>query len=438
MINNDLLKQKILDMAIRGMLVKNNPDEKSIDDINGKTENVPFEIPCNWKWTRIGDVASLTTGNSINAKIKADKYSNSEILGYDYIGTKDVSTTNKINYITGVKIPFEEGFKVAQKNSILMCIEGGSAGKKIGYIEKNVCYGNKLCNFHSNIIDNKYLYYYLQTKVFSLLFQEKLNGIIGGVSVKKIKEIFLPIPPIDEQKRIIEKLELVNDLIDKKQKNDGKILKLKERLKHVVLDSAYKGALKNINMEFLNINVVNDESLELYTLPNNWKWSKIKDVCTKIVDGDHNPAAGENVITNYLMLSAININNNKLNTKTNIRYLSEENYKKINNRTKVSLGDVLLSIVGTIGRSCIYDIDANITFQRSVAIITTNINNKYLKYYLDCPYAQRYMSNGSAGAVQKGFYLRQLAEMPVPLPSVEEQKKIVDKIEKIFDLIDKL
>ena len=64
---------------------------------------------------------------------------------------KDLEFNHTFNYDNGIKIPFDEnGFKYARENDILICIEGGSAGKKIGILNETVCYGNKLCRFSTN------------------------------------------------------------------------------------------------------------------------------------------------------------------------------------------------------------------------------------------------------------------------------------------------
>ena len=100
-----------------------------------------------WNELELKNVAEIFTGNSISESIKKSKYMNLD-SGYNYIATKDLNFDHSIDYENGVKIPFDEmGFKYANKNSILMCIEGGSAGKKIGIVEEKVCFGNKLCKF---------------------------------------------------------------------------------------------------------------------------------------------------------------------------------------------------------------------------------------------------------------------------------------------------
>ncbi len=168
----------------------------------------------------LSKLCEIYTGNSISESIKKSKYTNlSE--GYNYIATKDVNFDHSINYDNGVKIPFaEESFKYANASDILLCIEGGSAGRKIGILNEKVCFGNKLCNFSpiNETINNKYLYYFLQSPQFLLNFNDNLSGIIGGVSINKIKNIKIPLPSIDEQKMIVDKLERVLPLCDNIEK----------------------------------------------------------------------------------------------------------------------------------------------------------------------------------------------------------------------------
>ena len=173
----------------------------SIDD------EIPFDIPESWIWTRLSCVADIYTGNSIGETEKKLKFTN--VIGRYYIGTKDVGFDNKVFYNNGVAIPkkFEHNFRIAPNNSILMCIEGGSAGRKIAILNQDVCFGNKLCCFSPFIEIGKYIYYYLQSPSFIDMFNDKKTGIIGGVSIAKVKEILIPLPPVEETKRIVSKID---------------------------------------------------------------------------------------------------------------------------------------------------------------------------------------------------------------------------------------
>ena len=126
----------------------------------------------------------------------------------DYIGTKDVGFNSSIDYNNGVSIPprYLPDFKKAPAGSVLFCIEGGSAGRKIAILEKDVCFGNKLCCFSAYAKLSHYLFYYLQSPSFIEIFQKNKTGIIGGVSVNTLKDLLIAIPPIEEQVRIVAKI----------------------------------------------------------------------------------------------------------------------------------------------------------------------------------------------------------------------------------------
>lgn len=174
-----------------------------------------------------------------------------------------------------------------------------------------------------------------------------------------------------------------------------------------------------------------------FEIPESWKWARLRDICTKIVDGDHNPPLGVNRKTKYWMLSAQNINYDDVVELDQMHYLEKDVFEKVNERTKVQIGDVFLTIVGTLGRSCVYKGGRNICFQRSVSVITTLAFNYYLKCVFDSGYIQQFMVENATGTAQKGFYLKQLENMVIPIPPLAEQKRIVAKIEELLPYIDR-
>lgn len=198
-----------------------NDMKKSIlkDAFDGKYSVLSFN---EWATDKLINACNeICTGNSISENIKKTKYTNLKD-GYNYIGTKDLNFDHSFEYENGIKIPFEEqNFKYAYADDILLCIEGGSAGKKIGILSEKVCYGNKLCKFSSSKLNSKFLYYYLQSPQFVKNFYDNISGIIGGVSINKIKTIEISFPPIEEQQRIVDKLELLLPLCDDIEKLVG-------------------------------------------------------------------------------------------------------------------------------------------------------------------------------------------------------------------------
>ena len=179
-------------------------------------EEIPFEVPDSWCWCRLSNLCNLYTGDSINETEKKLKYTNIKD-GWVYVGTKDVGFDQTINYDNGIKIPFEkDSFRIAPKNTVLMCIEGGSAGRKIAFTNQDVCFGNKLCCFNPYKYEiEKFLFYFLQSTVFTDAFKDNINGIIGGVSINKIKEMLFPLPPLAEQEKIVEIIEQLLPLCEK-------------------------------------------------------------------------------------------------------------------------------------------------------------------------------------------------------------------------------
>ena len=202
---------KLKKSALNDSVIFRGDDNKYYEQIGNKcldiTEQIPFEIPNSWTWTKLSCVTSVYTGNSISETEKQAKFTN--VQGRYYIGTKDVGFNNKIVYNNGISIPlqYEQNFKIAPANSVLMCIEGGSAGKKIAILNQDVCFGNKLCCFAPFWEIGKFIYYYLQSPSFVELFNLNKTGIIGGVSVAKVKEIVIPLPPVMEQQRIVAQID---------------------------------------------------------------------------------------------------------------------------------------------------------------------------------------------------------------------------------------
>lgn len=202
---------KLKKSALNDSVIFRGDDNKYYEQLGNKcldiTEQIPFEIPNSWTWTKLSCVTSVYTGNSISETEKQAKFTN--VQGRYYIGTKDVGFNNKIVYNNGISIPlqYEQNFKIAPANSVLMCIEGGSAGKKIAILNQDVCFGNKLCCFAPFWEIGKFIYYYLQSPSFVELFNLNKTGIIGGVSVAKVKEIVIPLPPVMEQQRIVAQID---------------------------------------------------------------------------------------------------------------------------------------------------------------------------------------------------------------------------------------
>lgn len=188
------LRRLVLELAVQGAFVP-----------GAATSPTPL--------VRMGDVSEIMTGTSVNAAEKELRYAGLTD-GFPYIATKDVAlTSGVIDYENGVKIPRDEiGFKVAPAGSVLVCAEGGSAGKKIGLTDRPACFGNKLYAVVPNDgLMAPYLNQVVRSNAFYEQFKSHMTGIIGGVSLKKFKDILIPVPSVDEQKRTIDVLVNLED-----------------------------------------------------------------------------------------------------------------------------------------------------------------------------------------------------------------------------------
>ena len=175
----------------------------------------------NWENLKLKDIGTIFSGNSINAKIKEEKYFTID-SGIPYIATKDISYSLEINYDNGINIPDTdiEKFKIAPSGSVIICAEGGSAGRKLGILNQDVCFVNKLFALTPNEkVIGKYIFYWYQSNNFQKDFQDKMTGLIGGVSKLKFQNIKIPIPSIVEQKQIVEILDKAFESIEQAKIN---------------------------------------------------------------------------------------------------------------------------------------------------------------------------------------------------------------------------
>ena len=155
-----------------------------------------------------------------------------------------------------------------------------------------------------------------------------------------------------------------------------------------------------------------------------YEYLALGEVCSKITDGSHNPPKGCDS-SDYIMISSKNISPDCLDL-SDVRYLTIDEFESENKRTNVSANDILLTIVGTIGRTyLVKGNEGNIVMQRSVAVLTPkkNINPTFLMYSL---LIDSELEKEGRGNAQKGVYLKQLAKYKVKIPSFKCQNKFCE------------
>lgn len=464
------LKHSILKSAFSGKLVEpeanaNLPKVKKVE-----FDEPPFDIPDSWVWSTLGYCCEMYTGNSISESVKKAKYTGISD-GLDYIATKDVTFSNAIIYDNGVRIPIGEGFKVAKSGAILMCIEGGSAGRKIGIIDRDVCFGNKLCMFNSDLIANQYIFFFLQSYEFKQFFSGNMSGIIGGVSIKKLKDLPIPIPPITEQLRIVEKIKTLLPYVDRYTDAYSKLEQFNNSfpndMRKAILQYAVQGKLVEQNAEDGTgdelYNMVQAEKQKLiregkiskekalppiseedipFDIPDSWKWVYLLDVVEeKPTNGFSQKGVDYQTSVRNLTLTA-----------TTSGYFKADAFKYVDIQLEadskywLKKGDLLIQRSNSrelVGTSCIYTGEDNAFIYPDLMMklrVMNNVDVKYVDYVLKSPLTRSYFSKNASGTSESMPKINQgiVSATLVPLPPLAEQKRIVAKIEELLPLCEKL
>ena len=442
-------------------------------------ETCEFDLPDSWVLCRFSSIAEIFTGNSINETEKQKKYTGLT-NGYNYIGTKDVGFDHTVNYNNGVKIPFEQNnFRIAHKFTPLLCIEGGSAGRKIGILQEDVCFGNKLCAFESFGVDPKYIYYFLQSSSFTKVFKEKTTGIIGGVSVNTLKHLLFAVPPLAEQARIVAEIEKFEPLIAEYDKLEQQASKLDDeiydKLKKSILQYAIQGKLvpqdpndepasvlleriraekkAKLGKKYVDSCIykgddncyyehitgrAQDELVEVpFDIPKNWVWSKIDNIF-QLINGDRGknyPAKSKLKTTGEIpFISAINMENCTVKMD-GLLYLTSVQYNLLGSG-HLNKDDFVFCLRGSLGKFCQYPFTSG-AIASSLVILRKYfpIVDGYIKVFLASPLLSEQIYRSNNGTAQPNLGARDVAQFLFPIPPLAEQKRIVAKINEMFAML---
>ena len=363
------------------------------------------------KYCKISELCKIYSGNSINEKIKKEKYTNNN--GIEYISTKDIGYNLKINYNNGIKIPNSdlEKFRIAPPHTVFICAEGGSAGRKLAISDRQLCFVNKLFAIVSTEkVLPKFIFYFIQSDNFNKQFKSAITGLIGGVSLNKFKEFEIPILPILTQQKIVAKLDKI----------------------FAEIDRTAVAAVANIN----NIEVLFRSYLKKYFEHDDHEWKTVKlvslvEVITKGTTPTSEGYKFINDVINFLKIESIDLNGKFLQYK--FAKISEECHEKLK-RSKLKEGDILFSIAGALGRTAI--VTKNIlpaNTNQAIAIIRLKdnnlINKEFLNIALKSESVLKQISLMKGGVAQQNLSLLQLKNFLIPLPPLSTQHKLATKLE---------
>lgn len=518
------LRCLILDLAVRGKLVpqdaSDEPASKSLKLIAkeraeriGRGEmrrgkpvdgpiNSPFEAPPGWVWVRLRETGNIFSGNSVNEPTREQLARVQE--GRPFIATKDVGYgLDRVEYENGLLVEFsDERFKIARTNSVLICAEGGSAGKKMGLADREICFGNKLlANETWSVVAPKFVLYTYMSKFFYEQFSSKVTGVIGGISIANFLELPFCLPPLPEQHRIVAKVDELMGLCDRLEAARAGREAVRDRLvtaslarlnapetetfpadarfaldalpalttrpdqvktlRQTILNLAVRGKLvaqdakdepgpellKRIAREKMQLlesrRIKSDRPLPgvqkedaPFELPQNWVWARAQNLSLKISDGVHKKP--NYVASGVPFVTVRNLTETDRISFRETKFITEEDHAEFIRRTHPEKGDVLITKDGTIGVARIVETERAFSIFVSVALVKMVIPQiaPFLTVCINSDVIRDTIV--PKGAALKHLHLVDLRNLPLPLPPLAEQHRIVAKVDALMALCDRL
>jgi type I restriction enzyme, S subunit len=183
---------------------------------------------------------------------------------------------------------------------------------------------------------------------------------------------------------------------------------------------------------------VNTENENLFKLPKDWKWVSLNEICKQITDGTHYTPTY--VSKGIPFLSVKDVSSGYLDFR-NTKYISIEEHKKLIQRSKPELGDIILTKVGTTGIAIVVNQSVDFSIFVSLALLKPFINylnSSYLSLVINSPFVKKMSKEGTEGIGNKNLVLRKIKNFKIPIPPLNEQKRIVAKVDQLMALCDEL
>lgn len=375
----------------------------------------------NWTYAKVSDFAELLRGISY----KKDESRKESQKGY-----KPMLRSNNINYelnfIDLVYVPEKKikSIQFVKEGDIIFAMSSGSK-HLVGKSAQSKCnydgsYG-AFCGLLrvSNLMNKKYVGLFFKSQEY----RKYISRISKGTNINNLKrdhilEINFPLAPLNEQNRIVEKIEELFSDLDKATED---LKKTQEQLKiyrQAVLKAAFEGKLT--------------ERKYKYNLKN------LDELCIKITDGEH--LKPNTIDKGVYFISAKDVRDNYINFNFPL-YVSEEDANKFWNRCNPERGNILIVSRGaTVGRMCVIKTEKKFCLLGSVILlkIKKEYNNNFIYWMLNSPNIQIKLLGLSGATAQQAIYLRDIKRVQIPIPIIEIQNQIVQEIESRLSVCDKL
>lgn len=360
-------------------------------------------LPKNWTIATLNDVADYING-------RAFKPTEWEADGLPIVRIQNLNDVNA-DYNFSSKV-YDSIFKIEQGD--LLFAWAASLGAYIWNGRK--AWLNQHIYKVISKIDKLFLFHFLTFQVFEMYSKSHGSGMVH-ITKGAFLETKIPLPPLAEQGRIVAKIEELFAGIDAGVENLKSVKNQIALYRQSVLKSAFDGTLYKTT---------------------EWNIDVLKNLCSVISDGDHQPPPKAKNGIPFIMIS--NINKNLINFE-DTNFVSENYYTSLSEKRKPKRGDVLYSVVGSYGIPVLIDFQKEFCFQRHIALLRPNTNkifSKFLFYMLRSRNVYNQATDCSTGTAQKTVPLSGLREIHIPVPTLAEQERIVAEIESRFERADAL
>ena len=462
------LKASILQYAMEGKLVKQDPnDEPASDTVKTKSmeesRTEPYKIPVNWKWIRLGSGVRFINGRAYK---KSELLTDSNLTPVLRVGNL---FTNSSWYYSDLKLDKDKYID----NGDLIYAWSASFGPRIWNG------GHVIYHYHiwktviKEGIDKKFLYYFLSDP-HNVLGETKLHGsTMKHVTKTNMEKLPFPLPPLEEQKRIVAKIEKLMPLVDEYAESYNRLQKIdnefEDKLKQSVLQYAMEGKLvkQNPSDEPASelIKKIENEKAELvkegkikkskklpaitdeekpFDIPDSWEWVRLGNITIYQNGYAYKSSQLTKIKRGLPVIKSQNIMTLNVVIKDNNDYVEQPNDRML--RSQINKGDLLMCLSSQsqnpepLGKTAIYNLDEPALLnQRLLKLkLIDQSMTKLVFYFINSPWFHYTVSHKGSGSGQSNLKLNHVRNMLLPVPPLEEQKRIVTKIEELMTSINKI
>ena len=479
MMTAEQLKGSILQLAMQGKLVEQRPEEGTGEELYkeiqkdkknlikdgsikaGKKynaiseEEIMFDIPETWVWTRLSDIV-FNRGQ----KKPENVFSYIDIGSIDNVHQK---LNDEENIIEAENAPSRARKIVAIGDVIYstvrpylhnMCI----IDREFSH-EPIASTGFAAMTCHEGLY-NRFLFYYLLSPDFDRYANDTENSkgvAYPAINDQKLYKALVPLPPLAEQKRIVAKIEELMPYVEQYAATSTKLNTLNasfpEMMKKSILQEAVQGKLvpqdPNDEPASLLLKKIAEEKKKLikegkikkqkplpeitedeipFDIPESWEWVRLEQVAKSITDGDHQAPPKTTKGVPFLVIS--NVSSGNLDF-ANTRFVPDEYYNALSEDRKADGNDILFTVTGSYGIPVKVNTTNKFCFQRHIALIKPLMNTDYLTMVLGSPLVKKQCDVTATGTAQKTVGLSSLRNFVIPIPPLNEQKRILERLEEV-------